>query len=64
MNDYYESAEGIIISPERAKKEVEKHSASWEEFVQDMGCGTATKLRLFLPGLGTERKQKIIKKSS
>ena len=43
MNDYYESAEGVIISPERAKKEVEKHSASWEEFVQDMGSFSSLK---------------------
>jgi len=35
--DYYESAEGYTISKERAKKEVEKHGSSWEEFVQDIG---------------------------
>jgi hypothetical protein len=35
VNDYYESAEGITISKERAKKEIEKHSSSWEEFFLD-----------------------------
>ena len=35
--DYYESAEGITISKERAKKEIAKHGASWVEFVQDCG---------------------------
>ena len=37
MYDYYESAEDIVISKERARKEVEKHSASWEEFVNENG---------------------------
>lgn len=35
--DYYESAEGITISKERAKKEISKHGASWAEFVEDCG---------------------------
>ena len=35
--DYYESAEGITISKERAKKEVEKHGSNWLEFIADMG---------------------------
>ena len=35
--DYYESAEGITISKERAKKEIAKHGACWEEFVMDNG---------------------------
>ena len=52
MNDYYESAEGIIISPERAKKEVEKHSASWEEFVQDMGLRNSYEAQAVLIWLG------------
>ena len=34
---YYESAEGMTISKERAKKEISRHSASWEEFVEDNG---------------------------
>ena len=33
--DYYESAEGMTISKERAKKEVEKHGSSWSEFLLD-----------------------------
>lgn len=37
MYDYYESAEDIIISKARAKKEIEKHGSSWEEFVEDNG---------------------------
>lgn len=32
---YYESAEGMTISKERTKKEVEKHGACWEEFLLD-----------------------------
>ena len=35
--DYYESAEGMTISKERAKKEIVKHGSSWEEFVEDNG---------------------------
>ena len=35
--DYYESAEGITITLKRAKQEVEKHCASWEEFLADIG---------------------------
>ena len=50
--DYYESAEGVIISPERAKKEVEKHSASWEEFVQDMGLRNSYEAQAVLVWLG------------
>lgn len=35
---YYESAEGQIISKERAKREVEKHNGdTWAEFLQDNG---------------------------
>lgn len=35
---YYESAEGITISKERAKFEVaNKHNCDWEEFLVDMG---------------------------
>lgn len=34
---YYDSAEGITISPARARKEVEKHGAEWVEFLQDVG---------------------------
>lgn len=52
MNDYYESAEGIIISPERAKKEVEKHGCSWEEFVQDMGLRNSYEAQAVLFWLG------------
>jgi len=35
--DYYESAEGMTISKERAKSELVKHNASWDEFVVDNG---------------------------
>lgn len=35
--DYYESAEGVTISKERAKKEIEKHGSSQLEFIADMG---------------------------
>lgn len=35
--DYYESAEYIVISKERAKKEIAKHSSNWLEFVADNG---------------------------
>ena len=34
---YYESAEGYTISKERAKFEVVKHNASWDEFIADNG---------------------------
>ena len=34
---YYESAEGMTISKERAMFELVKHNASWEEFLVDMG---------------------------
>jgi len=50
--DYYESAEGIIISTERAKKEVEKHGGSWEEFVQDMGLRNSYEAQAVLIWLG------------
>ena len=33
--DYYESAEGMTISKERAKKEIKKHGSSWSEFLLD-----------------------------
>ncbi len=52
MNDYYESAEGIIISPEHAKKEVEKHGCSWDEFVQDMGLRNIYEAHAVLIWLG------------
>ena len=35
--DYYESAEGMTISKERAMFELVKHNASWEDFVADNG---------------------------
>lgn len=35
--NYYESAEGYTISKERAKSELVKHNASWDEFVVDNG---------------------------
>lgn len=35
--DYYESAEGITISKERAKYEIEKHCSRWQEFTEDCG---------------------------
>jgi hypothetical protein len=35
--DYYESAEGVTITNKRAKQEVEKHGACWDEFIVDMG---------------------------
>ena len=34
---YYESAEGVTISKERAMFELAKHNASWDEFVVDNG---------------------------
>lgn len=34
---YYESAEGMTISKERAMFELVKHNASWDEFVVDNG---------------------------
>jgi hypothetical protein len=37
VSDYYESAEDTVISKERAKREVEKHSCSWDEFLEDVG---------------------------
>ena len=52
MDDYYESAEGIMISPERAKKEVEEHGASWENFVQDMGLRNSYEAQAVLAWLG------------
>ena len=50
--DYYESAEGITISKERAKKEVEKHSSSWLDFVQDMGENETYEAQAVLAWLG------------
>lgn len=35
--DYYESAEGITISKERAQREIVKHGSSWASFVADVG---------------------------
>lgn len=35
--DYYESAEDIIISQSRAKKEIEKHGANWDDFIEECG---------------------------
>ena len=35
--DYYESAEGVTISKERAMFELVKHNASWDKFVVDNG---------------------------
>lgn len=35
--DYYESAEGLVITRERAKQEIAKHNASWSEFIADNG---------------------------
>ncbi len=52
MNDYYESAEGIAISKERAKKEIEKHGSSWLEFVQDMGDNVSYNAQSVLAWLG------------
>ena len=34
---YYESAEGMTISKERAMFELVKHNASWAEFIADNG---------------------------
>ena len=34
---YYESAEGMTISKERAMFELVKHNASWAEFIVDNG---------------------------
>ena len=50
--DYYESAEGIIISTERAKNEVEKHCACCDEFVQDMGLRNSYEAQAVLAWLG------------
>ena len=33
--DYYESAEGVTISKERATFELVKHNASWADFIAD-----------------------------
>ena len=35
--DYYESAECMTISKERAMFELVKHNASWDKFVADNG---------------------------
>ena len=35
--DYYESAEGVTISKERAKQEIANHTANWAEFIADNG---------------------------
>lgn len=35
--DYYESAEGQEITQARAKQEVQKHTADWNEFIKDVG---------------------------
>jgi hypothetical protein len=35
--DYFESAEGVIITQQRALKELADHSADVEEFFTDLG---------------------------
>jgi len=50
--DYYESAEGITISKERAKKEVEKHNANWLEFLEDVGDNSIYDAQVVLAWLG------------
>lgn len=50
--DYYESAEGVTISKERAKKEIEKHGACWDEFMQGMGLRNSYEAQAVLVWLG------------
>jgi len=35
MYDYYDSAEGIEITANRARQEIESHGCSWSEFLLD-----------------------------
>ena len=49
---YYESAEGMTISKERAKKEIVKHGSSWEEFIADMGDNANYDAQAVLAWLG------------
>jgi len=50
--DYYESAECVTISPERAKKEIEKHNACWLEFLEDVGDNSTYDAQVVLAWLG------------
>lgn len=50
--DYYESAEGMTISKERTKKEIEKHGSNWLEFVEDMGDNASYDAQAVLAWLG------------
>lgn len=50
--DYYESAEGIVISKERTKKEIVKHGSSWLDFVADMGDNAIYDAQAVLAWLG------------
>lgn len=47
-----DTGEGTTISTERAKKEIEKHSACWDEFVQDMGLRNSYEAQAVLVWLG------------
>lgn len=49
---YYESAEDITISKERAQKEIAKHGSSWLEFVEDMGDSASYDAQAVLAWLG------------
>lgn len=49
---YYESAEGVTITKERAQKEIAKHNASWLEFVTDMGDNASYDAQAVLAWLG------------
>lgn len=49
---YYESAEGVSITPDRAKKEIENHGADWWEFLADVGERTEYDAQEVLGWLG------------
>ena len=50
--DYYESAEGMTISKERAKQEIVKHGSNWLEFIADMGDSVNYDAQAVLAWLG------------
>lgn len=54
--DYYESAEGLVITRERAKQEIAKHGSNWLEWrgtcVADMGDNASYDAQAVLAWLG------------
>ena len=50
--DYYESAEGEVISQRRARREVEAHGLDFDEMLDELGVKSTYKAQDVLAWLG------------